>query len=76
MTNNTKKKKDTLLSKSLFIYQTIVQSLCLLQTFTSYLCIYSKYSSYLTITTLLAIGDKIQILDFGDTHLDSGSLDL
>ena len=24
----------------------------------------------------LAIGDKIQILDFGDTHLDSGSLDL
>ena len=24
----------------------------------------------------VAIGDKMQILDFGDTHLDSGSLDL
>ena len=24
--------------------------------------------------TKLAIGDKMQILDFGDTHLDSGSL--
>ena len=24
----------------------------------------------------VAIGDKMQILDFGDTHLESGSLDL